>query len=77
MFKPQVFSGIVSILIGSSIALSTAVLKLKNYKEKIENIVKTQEKVYSCQAQLFTFDKFMKSSLNMSDESLEINIEEY
>ena len=68
MFPPQVYTGIFSIFIGSSIAVSTAVIKLKNYKENIETIVKTREKVYSCQAQLFTFDKFMKSSLNMNEQ---------
>jgi len=68
MFKPQVYTGVFSIFIGTSIAISISVLKLKNYKENIETIVKTQEKVYSCQAQLFTFDKFMKSSLNMKDQ---------
>lgn len=66
MFRPQIYTGIVSIFISTSIAVSVAVLKLKNYKEKIEEIVKTTEKVYSCQAQLFTFDKFLKTSLNMS-----------
>ena len=44
--------------------------KLKNYKERIEEIVKTTEKVYSCQAQLFTFDKFLKTSLNMTSSEI-------
>ena len=74
MFKPQVYTGVATIVISTSIALSTAILKLKNYKEKIEEIVKTTEKVYSCQAQLFTFDKYLKTSLNMSQE---YNGEEY
>ena len=74
MFKPQVYTGVVTIIMSTSIALSTAVLKLKNYKEKIEDIVKTTEKVYSCQAQLFTFDKHLKTSLNMSKE---LNPDEY
>ena len=64
MFRPQVYTGVVSIFISTSIAISVAILKLKNYKEK----VKTTEKVYSCQAQLFTFDKFLKTSLNMQSE---------
>ena len=70
MFKPQIYTGIVSIFISTSIAVSVAVLKLKNYKEKIEEIVKTTEKVYSCQAQLFTFDKFLKTSLNMASPEI-------
>lgn len=77
MFRPQVYSGVVTIVISTSVALSTAMLKLKNYKEKIEEIVKTTEKVYSCQAQLFTFDKLIKSSLNMTPDQVELNIEEY
>ena len=76
MFKPQVYTGVVTIVISTSVALSTAVLKLKNYKERIEEIVKTTEKVYSCQAQLFTFDKLLKTSLNMSQEHQEINIDD-
>ena len=74
MFRPQVYTGVVTIVMSTSIALCTAVLKLKNYKEKIEDIVKTTEKVYSCQSQLFTFDKHLKTSLNMSRE---INNDEY
>jgi hypothetical protein len=76
MFNPQVYTGVVTIIISTSVALSTAVLKLKNYKEKIEEIVKTTEKVYSCQSQLFTFDKLLKTSLNMSPEQQEINIDD-
>lgn len=74
MFKPQVYTGVVTIIMSTTIALSTAILKLKNYKEKIEDIVKTTEKVYSCQAQLFTFDKHLKTSLNMTKE---LNPDEY
>jgi len=70
MFHPQIYTGVVSIFISTSIAMSVAVLKLKNYKERIEEIVKTTEKVYSCQAQLFTFDKFLKTSLNMSSTEI-------
>jgi len=70
MFRPQIYSGIISIFISTSIAVSVAVLKLKNYKERIEEIVKTTEKVYSCQAQLFTFDKFLKTSLNMTSSEI-------
>lgn len=69
LFKPQVYTTIVTILISTSVALSTAVLKLKNYKERIEEIVKTTEKVYSCQAKLFTFDKEIKTQLNMTPKN--------
>lgn len=68
LFRPQVYITIVTILISTSVALSTAVLKLKNYKERIEEIVKTTEKVYSCQAKLFTFDKEIKTRLNRTPE---------
>lgn len=75
MFKPQVYTSIATIVISTSVALATAILKLKNYKERIEEIVKTTEKVYNCQSQLFTFDKQMKTTLNMT--SSEINNEDY
>ena len=75
MFKPQVYTSIATIVISTSVALATAILKLKNYKERIEEIVKTTEKVYNCQSQLFTFDKQMKTTLNMT--SSELNNEDY
>lgn len=74
MFKPHVYTGIITILISTTIAVTTSILKFKNYKEKIEDIVKTNEKIYACQAKLFTFDKVLKSSLNMSSGDTEINI---
>lgn len=58
---------IVSITISTGLAISTSYLKIKNYKEKLENIVKAQEKIHTCQAKLFTFDKKMKSHLCLSD----------
>lgn len=58
---------IVSITISTGLAISTSYLKIKNYKEKLENIVKAQEKIHNCQAKLFTFDKKMKSHLCLSD----------
>jgi len=59
----QVPFSIVSITISTGLAISTSYLKIKNYKEKLENIVKAQEKIQTCQAKLFTFDKKLKSHL--------------
>ena len=64
--KSKAFS-IISITISTGLAISTSYLKIKNYKEKLENIVKAQEKIHNCQAKLFTFDKKMKSHLCLSD----------
>lgn len=60
-------STIVSLCVSSSIAIMTSVLKFKNIKEKLEEIVKTKEKVGNCQARLFTFDKEIKTSLFIND----------
>lgn len=59
----QVPFSVVSITISTGLAISTSYLKIKNYKEKLENIVKAQEKIQTCQAKLFTFDKKLKSHL--------------
>lgn len=53
--------------ISTLLAISTSALKVKNYKEKIEDIVKVKEKVYACQGKIFTFDKKIKSWLCLSD----------
>lgn len=65
--KQQVPFSVVSITISTGLAISTSYLKIKNYKEKLENIVKAQEKIQTCQAKLFTFDKKVKTHLCLSE----------
>jgi hypothetical protein len=67
---------IATISISTGLAISTSYLKIKNYKEKLENIVKAQEKIHTCQAKLFTFDKKMKSHLCLSETKVCIDCEE-
>jgi hypothetical protein len=74
MFEPTVYTGVITIFISTVIAVMTSVLKFKGYKEQIEGIVRTTEKVHSCQAQLFKFDKHLKISLNIEDGQDENNL---
>jgi hypothetical protein len=64
--EENVASTIVSLLISTSIAVLTSVLKFKNIKEKLEELVKMKEKIHSCQGKLFTFDKELKTTLFLS-----------
>ena len=74
MVRPPLNIGIVTLVLSTTIVISTTILKFKNYKEKIELIVKTTEKIYTCQSKLYTFDKYLKALLNMSDDtSLNVN----
>jgi hypothetical protein len=59
-------STIVSLIVSTSIAVMTSVLKFKNYKEKLEELVKLREKIHNCQAKLFTFDKELKTTIFLS-----------
>lgn len=68
MLKYQgVYLALLVLVFSSSIAVMTSVLKFKSIKEKIELIVTTREKVNTCQANLFTFDKEFKTHLFLSD----------
>ena len=62
-----VFLALLVLVFSTSIAIITSILKFKNLKEKIELIVTTREKVNTCQANLFTFDKEFKTHLFLSD----------
>ena len=59
-------STIVSLIVSTSIAIMTSVLKFKNVKEKIEELVKMREKIHNCQAKLYTFDKELKTTIFLS-----------
>jgi hypothetical protein len=62
-------STILSLLIGTTIAILTSILKFKNIKEKIEELVKMREKIHNCQAKLYTFDKELKTSIFLSSNT--------
>ena len=62
-------STIVSLVVSTSIAVMTSVLKFKNYKEKLEELVKMREKIHNCQAKLFTFDKELKTTIFLSSNT--------
>lgn len=64
--EENVASTIVSLIVSTSIAVMTSVLKFKNIKEKLEELVKMKEKIHSCQGKLFTFDKELKTTLFLS-----------
>lgn len=63
-------STIVSLLISTTIAILTSILKFKNIKEKIEELVKMREKIHNCQAKLYTFDKELKTSIFLSSNNI-------
>jgi hypothetical protein len=70
-----------TLVISTSIAVLTSVLKFKNIKEKLEELVRMKEKVHNCQAKLFTFDKELKTSLflcsnNSNNEHLTIDTDD-
>ena len=67
--EKNVASSIVSLVISTSIAVMTSVLKFKNYKEKLEELVKMREKIHNCQAKLFTFDKELKTTIFLSSNN--------
>lgn len=65
----NVISTIISLVTSTSIAVLTSVLKFKNYKEKLEEVVKTKEKIHNCQAKVFTFDKELKTTIFLNNNS--------
>ena len=67
----NVISTIISLVTSTTIAVLTSVLKFKNYKEKMEEVVKTKEKIHNCQAKVFTFDKELKTTIFLSNTNNE------
>ena len=67
LFDPNnKISSVVSLGMSTTIAVTTSILKFRNTKERIEEIIKMKEKIQVCQAKLFTFDKEIKTSLFLS-----------
>ena len=62
-FDPVVHTTIVTLVISMTIGVLTSVLKFFNFKNETEDIVKIKEKVNTCSAKIFTFDKKLKSQL--------------
>ena len=59
-------SSVMMLGMSSTIAITTSVLKFRNTKERLEEIIKMKEKIQMCQAKLFTFDKDIKTTLFLS-----------
>jgi hypothetical protein len=70
-YEYSIISTIISLVISATIAILTSVLKFKNIKEKIEEVVKMREKIHNCQAKLYTFDKELKTTIFLSVNSNE------
>ena len=64
--ESNTISTIVSLVVSTTIAVLTSILKFKNIKEKIEEVVKMREKIHNCQAKLYTFDKELKTTIFLS-----------
>lgn len=62
-FDPVVHTTIVTLVISMTIGVLTSVLKFFNFKNETEDIVKIKEKVNTCSAKIYTFDKKLKSQL--------------
>lgn len=62
-FDPVVHTTIATLVISMTIGVLTSVLKFFNFKNETEEIVKIKEKVNTCSAKIFTFDKRLKSHL--------------
>lgn len=69
-YETEVYSTITILVMSTSIAIMTSVLKFKNIKGTLEDIVKTKEKVHGCQAKIYTFDKDIKSYIFLSNDSI-------
>lgn len=68
-FPPVVYTKILTMCMSALITVLTSIIKLKNYKEKTEQIVKIREKVYMCQTNLYIFEKDVKSQLYIEDDN--------
>jgi len=64
--ESNTISTIISLMVSTTIAILTSILKFKNIKEKIEEVVKMREKIHNCQAKLYTFDKELKTTIFLS-----------
>lgn len=64
--ESNTISTIISLVVSTTIAILTSILKFKNIKEKIEEVVKMREKIHNCQAKLYTFDKELKTTIFLS-----------
>lgn len=67
---PPMVTTLTSLACGTSITFATALVKFKNYKENMEKIVMTKEKIQNCHSKMYTLDKEIKLFLNSKlDES--------
>lgn len=68
--ETEVYSTITIFTVSTSIAVITSVMKFKNFKGRLEDIVKEKEKVHGCQAKIYTFDKDLKSTIFLSKDTI-------
>ena len=64
-FEPVVATNIIVLILGTLVSVITSLLKFLNYKNKMEEIVRIREKINTCEAKIFYFDKRLKSKLYM------------
>jgi len=64
-------STIISLITSTTIAVLTSILKFKNYNQTLEDVVKTKEKIHGCQAKIFTFDKELKTTIFLCNNTNE------
>ena len=62
-FEPVVATNILVLILGTLVSVLTSLLKFLNYKNKMEEIVRIREKINTCEAKIFYFDKRLKSKL--------------
>ena len=62
-FEPVVATNIIVLILGTLVSVLTSLLKFLNYKNKMEEIVRIREKINTCEAKIFYFDKRLKSKL--------------
>ena len=82
-YEPVVATHIIILFLGTLVSVITSLLKFLNYKNKMEEIVRIREKINTCEAKIFYFDKKLKSKLYLiynkpvkNDITLEVKHEE-
>ena len=69
-FEPVIATNILILVLGTLVSVITSLLKFLNYKNKMEEIVRLREKINTCEAKIFYFDKRLKSKLYMLQENI-------
>ena len=67
--QTKIYSQIIVLVISTSMTVITSTMKLKNFKGQLEDIVKAKEQVHGCQAKIYTFDKDLKSTIFLYNDT--------